>query len=158
MAGFLDQYGVADTQREKRRRIVIGSVLALVLIGAFSYFFFRTWSEERTVRAFLDSLSRQDFQGAYKYWGCSQDKPNYEPERFNEDWGPSTPYSNGSAAKVSNVDFCDTGVVFSLTYPNADPVSLWVERSTNVISFSPWPRCPGRHWEFRQFFRNLFSS
>ena len=59
---------------------------------------------------------------------------------------------------MNNVDFCDKGVVFSVAFPGTnDPAALWVERSTNVISFAPWAQCPGRHWNFKQFFKNLFS-
>lgn len=159
MAGFLDEYGVAEARKEGLIKRIILFGLAAVLVGGGLYFYFRTWSQERTVKEFLAALSRKDFQGAYKMWGCTQDTPcrNYEPEKFNEDWGPSTPYANGSAAKIDNVDFCGDGVVFSISYPNAGPVSLWVERATNVISFAPWPRCPGRHLEFGRFFKSLFS-
>src|SRR5262249_26811804 len=119
----------------------------------------RTWRQEQVVKQFLGTLDRKEFQQAYRMWGCTPETPcpNYDPDRFNEDWGPSTVYSHGSSAKVENVDFCGDGVVFQLSYPNADPVSLWVERSTNVITFAPWARCPGRHWEFGRFFRSLFS-
>ena len=159
MAEFLDQYGVADAHKErKRKRIILGSLVAIVL-GVTGYFYFRTWSEERVVKEFFATLEKKDFQGAYRMWGCSQDKPcdNYDPRRFNEDWGPDTPYAKGAAAQIANVDFCDTGVVILVNYPNASPVSLRVERSTKVIGFSPWPRCPGRHLEIGRFFSNLFG-
>ncbi|MGH9594991.1 MAG: hypothetical protein ACRD5L_18000, partial [Bryobacteraceae bacterium] len=70
----------------------------------------------------------------------------------------STPYANAAAAKIDNIDYCDEGVVFSISYPRADPVALWVETSSDIISFAPWPRCPGRHLQFRQFLRRIFSS
>jgi hypothetical protein len=93
---------------------------------------------------------------------CPPENPcKYNPfDRFEQDWGPATPYSHGGAAKVANVDYCGEGVVFNISYPNADPVVLWVERGTNIISFAPqdWERCPGRHWQFRRFFKSLFSS
>jgi hypothetical protein len=159
MPGFLDDYGVADERRSRAwKRIVLG-VLLVAICGTFGYFFFRTWSEERIVKDFLATLDKGDYQGAYRMWGCTQDTPcrNYDPSRFNEDWGPDTPYHKGSSAKIDNIDFCDSGVVFLVNYPNAKPVSLWVERSTKIISFAPWERCPGRHWEFKRFFRSLFA-
>ena len=159
MAGFLDGYGVADARKERRRKRVILWSLATVLAVAAGFLYFRTWREERVVKEFFATLDRRDFQGAYRMFGCTQDTPcpNYDPARFIEDWGPDTPYAKGSSARVANVDFCDSGVVFLVNYPNAEPVSLWVERSSRVISFAPWPRCPGRHWEFGRFFRSLFS-
>jgi hypothetical protein len=94
-------------------------------------------------------------------WCPTETSCKYNPfESFQKDWGPATPYSHGSAAKVDNVDYCGESVVFNVSYPNADPLVLVVDRSTNVIGFAPsdWERCPGRHWQFRRFFKSLFSS
>ena len=117
MAGILDEgYGVKDSRKERiRRRAVLGT-LAVVLAGTFLYFYFRTWPQERVMQQFLAALERKDFQGAYKMFGCSQDAPcpNYEPERFNRDFGPDTPYWHGAAAQVLNVDYCDDVVVFNV--------------------------------------------
>jgi hypothetical protein len=160
MAGYLDTYGVADERRGRIvRRVAVWS-LSIVVVSALAYFYFRTWREERVVKQFLAAIAQQDFQGAYKMFGCTQDTPcrYYPPDQFTQDWGPSTPYANASAAKIDNIDYCDAGVVFSISYPKAEPVSLWVETSSRVISFAPWPRCPGRHWQFRQFIRGLFAS
>jgi hypothetical protein len=158
--GFLDQYGAGDERRARvRKRIIGGILLAAILLGG-GYYYFLTWREERVVKEFLATLDRRDFQGAYRMWGCTQDTPcpNYDPGRFNQDWGPDTPYSKGSAATVANVDFCGDGVVFLLRWPDVEPVSLWVDRSTKVLSFAPWERCPGRHWEFKRFFSSLFGT
>ena len=62
-----------------------------------------------------------------------------------------------SRAKLDIVDYCGSGVVVALAYPGKEGVSLWVERGTNVISFAPWERCPGRHLQLGAFFRSLFS-
>jgi hypothetical protein len=158
MAGYLDQYGVADARREGRiKKIVLWSLLVIV-VGAVGYFTFRTWGQERVVKEFLSTLSRGDYQAAYKMW-CTPEAPcrDYDQARFDEDWGPKSPYANAQAAKVDNVDFCDAGVVFSISAPGAMPVSLWVERATNIITFAPWPQCPGRHLQLKQFFKNIFS-
>jgi hypothetical protein len=153
MPGILDEgYGVADARREKlKKRIVIFGLLG-VLVAAILYFNFRTWGEERTVKQFLATLERKDYQGGYQMWA----RKNYDPKRYIEDWGPDSQYSKQSAS-IANVDYCGDGVVISLTYPNAEPVVLIVDRQTKEISFSPWPRCPGRHWEFKRFFQSLFS-
>src|SRR5216684_5000677 len=160
MPGILDEnYGVADARKERRKKIVIVAGLVAVVLAAVVYFTVRTWPQERVMKEFLATLDRKEFQQAYRMWGCTPESPcrYYEPDRFTEDWGPSSKYSQGSVAKIENIDFCGDGVVFQLSYPNAEPVSLWVERSTSVISFAPWPRCPGRHLEFGRFFKSLFS-
>jgi hypothetical protein len=162
MAGYLDQYGVADRKRESAiKKIILVFVLAIAAYVAWlgDAFGVRTWSQARAVDGFLEMLAKQDYQAAYRMWGCTPETPckAYDMGKFSEDWGPKSAYSKASQAKVENVDYCDAGVVFNLTFPGAEPVNLWVERATNVISFSPWPQCPGRHWQFRQFFKKLFS-
>jgi hypothetical protein len=160
MPGFLDNYGIADERRGRLvKRLAIWG-LTIVVVSSLAYLYFRTWRQEKVVKQFLVAIAQQDFQGAYKMWGCTQDTPcrNYPPEKFTEDWGPSTPYANAAAAKIDNIDYCDSGVVFSISYPRADPVFLYVETSSGIVGFSPWPRCPGPHWQFRQFFRSLFAS
>jgi hypothetical protein len=160
MPGYLDTYGVADERRGRIIKRILIWGLTVAVVSTSAYFYFRTWRQEKVVKQFLAAIAQQDFQGAYKMWGCTQDTPcrYYPPEKFTEDWGPSTPYANASAAKIENIDYCDAGVVFSISYPKADPIALWVETSNSTISFAPWARCPGRHWQFRQFFHQLFSS
>ena len=162
MADFFDQYEAANALKQNQRkrfiRVLVAGFAALAL-GVTGYFYFRTWSEERVVNEFFASLDRKDFQGAYRMWGCSQEKPcdNYDPKRFNEDWGPDTPYSKVSTATLDQVDFCGEGVVVRINYPKAEAVSLWVDRSTKLLSFAPWPRCPGKHLEFGRLLSRLFN-
>ena len=161
MQGFLDSYGAGEQSRGRWIKWVVLSVLAVGIAGACSYLYFRTWTEERTLQRFFTTLENKDFQAAYRMWCPTDSACKYNPfEMFQKDWGPSTPYSHGSAAKVDNIDFCGEGVVFNVSYPNADPLVLWVERGSETISFAPsdWERCPGRHWQFRRFFKSLFSS
>ena len=162
MGGFLGAYE-DQAERQYRRswllkRIILG-VLVVGIAGATAYYTFRTHDEEQVVKQFLDDLQQQRYQEAYKLWGCTPDTPckYYPPDKFTEDWGPSSHYANAAAFKVDHVDFCDDGVVFDLTYPKSDDVGLWVQRSTNVLGFAPWPRCPGRHLHLREFFKSLFN-
>jgi limonene-1,2-epoxide hydrolase len=159
MAGYLDQYGVAEARREGRLKRIILVAAAAVVVAVIGYFTFRTWGQERVVNQFLATLSRKDYQSAYRMWGCTPETPCkfYDLQKFDEDWGPKSSYANADNAKVDTIDYCDAGVVFDLSFPGADPVALYVERSTNIISFAPWPQCPGRHWQFRQFFKKMFS-
>lgn len=161
MGGFLDAYGVAEERRARLlRRIKRFGLLGLAVVVAalVAYFGLRTRSQERVMAQFLDDLRNKNYPDAYKLW-CNQDTPcKYYPlESFQEDWGASSRYANASAIDIQHVDYCDTGVVFTMAYPNADPIGLWVERSTGVISFAPWPRCPGRHLQLGAFFKSLFS-
>lgn len=160
MPGYLDTYGVVEERRGRIIKRLVIWTLSILVVSALSYFYFRTWRQEKVIQRFLAAISKQDFQGAYKMWGCTQDAPcrNYPPEMFTQDWGPTTPYANASEAKIDNIDYCDEGVVFTISFPKANPVTLYVDTSSEVVGFSAWPRCPGRHWQFRQFFHKLFSS
>jgi hypothetical protein len=62
-----------------------------------------------------------------------------------------------SDLKFGAVDYCGSGVVFEATYPNTMPFGLWVERSTNLISFAPYQRCPGKHLQLGAFFKRLWG-
>jgi hypothetical protein len=158
MAGYLDAYGVSDQRRERLvKRIAIGTV-SVVVIVAVLYFSLRTHNEERVVSQFLELLEHQQYQDAYKLWGCPENCKFYAPDKFLEDWGPKSPYTQPSAFKIEHVDVCDDGVVFDLSYPkSSDDVGLWVNRATKFISFSPEPRCPGKHLQLGAFFKSLFS-
>ena len=161
MPGFLDTYGAGEERRGRWIKWTVLSVLAVAIVSTCSYLYFRTWTQEQTLKRFFATLESRDFRGAYKMWCPTADFCRYNPfDKFQQDWGPSTPYSHGSAAKVDNIDYCGEGVVFNISYPNADKLVLWVERATNIISFAPsdWERCPGKHWQFRRFFKSLFSS
>jgi hypothetical protein len=160
MAGYLDAYGAGDEKRERLvKRIVIWG-LAVVVTGAALYFIFRNYSQEQTVKQFFHLLEQKDYQDAYKMWGCTQDTPckYYPPDKFTEDWGPSSPFANVSAAKIIHVDACGTGVVFNLRVPNSEDVGLWVQRDTNTISFAPWARCPGPHLQVWEFLRSRLGK
>ncbi|HEY1760185.1 MAG TPA: hypothetical protein VGG72_32730 [Bryobacteraceae bacterium] len=158
MAGYLDSYGVADERREKLvKRIVIVTLSAIIIVSVL-YFSFRTHGQEKVMSQFFQDLEQQKYQEAYKLWGCPENCKYYPPDKFLEDWGPKSPYGSASAFKIQHIDYCDEGVVFDVTYPKApEDVGLWVNRSTDFISFNPTPRCPGRHLQLGAFFHNLFS-
>jgi hypothetical protein len=155
MAGYLDSYGVVDQRRERLIKQVVIWSLSAIVVAAVLYFSLRTRAQERVVSQFIEDLEHQQYQEAYKLWGCPENCKYYEPEKFLEDWGPSSPFAKTSAIKITHIDYCDEGVVFDLGLP--DNQGLWVNRSTNFISFFDAPRCPGRHLQLGAFFRSLFS-
>jgi hypothetical protein len=66
MAGYLDQYGAGEEQREKIIKIVAFSVLAALVIGGILFFIFHNYAQERTVTRFFERLQAHDYQGAYE--------------------------------------------------------------------------------------------
>lgn len=160
MAGYLDEYGVADARREKNiKYIVIGLVIAAI-IGLSGFFFFRNRPEDSIAEHFLDALRGKNYSEAYAMWGCTPQTPcrYYAMDRFLEDWSSTGTYKNAAAMKIAHVDACDTGVVFDISYPGADDQGLWVERSTKILSFAPWPRCPGPHLQIMEFLKSRFGG
>jgi hypothetical protein len=160
MAGFLDEYGVADERRERTIKRVVIAVVIAVVVGLSAFFFFRNRSEEAVMDRFLTTLRDKNYQQGYAMWGCTPQTPcrYYSPERYVEDWGAAGPYKNPADIKIEHVDACDTGVVFDLSYPGADEQGLWVERKTKILSFAPWPRCPGPHLQIVDFLKSRFGG
>jgi hypothetical protein len=162
MAGFLDSnYGVSDARKERRIKRIVLLSLSILIFGAVLYFTFRNWREERVVNQFLSLLKQQNYQDAYKLFGCTQDTPckYYPPDKFNEDWGPAGEYKDAGAAKIQNEDVCGSGVIFTVAIPKKDLLGLWVESSTKVLGFAPngWSRCPGKHWQLWEYLKSRFS-
>jgi hypothetical protein len=157
MSGFLDStYGVADAQRERRTKLIVLSSLGILIVGTILYFTFRNWRQEQAVKQFLSLLQQQKYQDAFKLWDSNK---YYGPDRFIEDWGPSGVYKDIANAKVDAEDTCGSGVFFFLRAPNAKPVGLLVQSSTNLLGFAPsdWERCPGRHLQLWEYLKSRFS-
>lgn len=160
MSDYLAGYGAGDEKRERRtKRIVLGSIV-LIAVVVLLYSLFHNFREERTARRFLETLRSHDYQSAYHMWGCTDQTPcrDYSMERFLSDWGPNGTYRDPSKLSFGDVDSCGGGVVLTIQYPEGDPAGLYVDRSTKILSFAPWPRCPGRHWNFKAAWQNLFGS
>lgn len=158
MPGYMEGYGTGDERRSlwMKRVFFIGIPAILLSIGAF--FYLRTWSQERTMAKFLDALEQQKYEEAYAMW-CNAEHPcrYYPMDKFEEDWGPSGVYGNISQLKLETVDYCGSQVVFQYNYPNTQPFGLSVERATNVVSFFPYPRCPGKHLQIGAFLKRIFG-
>ena len=161
MAGYLETYGEAEERSAKKTRMVklffvslgVGSVLAFLLLT-----FFKNYSEEQRVKAFVDTLKKQDYRAAYAMWGCTEATPcrDYSFDKFQDDWGPKSAHADASLAQVGDGDTCGTGVMVPVDYKGAEQVQLWIERGTKTIGFSPDPECRKRRWRFGAFFKSLF--
>jgi hypothetical protein len=156
MSSFLDTYGAED---ERRLRIIKRSAIAVgaaIIIAIAAYLFFQNFREKQVVKGFLAEINAGHYQAAYRLWGCSDTHscPEYNYQKFLEDWGPKQTRSNW---RISDVDGCPTGVVVTVSAAGQSS-PLWVERSDKRLSFSPWPECQGRRWRFRQFFHRIIGG
>ena len=156
MAGYLEGYGAGEERRETLLKRVALIVVVILVAGGTLFLVFRNYSEKQTVKQYLTLLRAGNYQAAYTMWHA--DPREYPFQKFMEDWGPKSSHASASSLHIENVEACGSGVVFGLTYPGQEPISLWVERANNAISFSPWPQCPGRHWHMLAFVKSLFGK
>lgn len=159
MAGYLEDYGVQDARRGKiiKRIVIIG--LGTVATALVLFLVFRNFSERRVANAFLDAVKSKNYQQAYEKWGCTAAAPcrDYKFEKFMEDWGPNGVYKRVDEANYTIEDVCGPGVVFTLVIPGTEePVGIYVNRTDRVVSYAPWPRCPGRHLHLWEFIKSKF--
>ncbi len=160
--GYLESYGAAEEKRARTRRWVKASIIifvAVVAVGSILFSAFRNYSEEQRVKSFLALLQNHNYAEAYQMWGCNDSHPcpNYRYDKFLEDWGPKSTHADESSARIAISQACGSGVLLRVDYKNADPMPLWVERKTDVLSYAPWQECPGRHLHVGAWLRSLFS-
>jgi hypothetical protein len=164
MASYLEAYGAAEQHRARVVAVVknCSIVLAIALVaGLILFVVFRNHSEEKQAKNFLGQLETHNYAAAYTMWGCTENHPcpQYSYAKFLEDWGPKSAHAaNPTAAAIGLSQSCGSGVVVRLDYKGADSIPLWVERDSGVISFAPWPECPGRHLHFGAWLKSLFGG
>ena len=163
MSSYLEAYGAAEERHARTGKIVKRVSIALggiLLVALILFAFFRNFFEERRAKNFLAELSTHNYQSAYAMWGCTEAHPcpDYSFAKFQQDWGPKSDFANPAATQIALSQSCGSGVVIQLNYkPSQDPVALWVERDSGVISFAPWVECPGRHLHFRAWLKSVFG-
>lgn len=144
MSDYLSTYGVQEAKREKRWKIAIWSILIIATVWTSAYFFFRTYFEKQTMDRFLALLKERNYPAAYEMWGCTKQKPcrDYAFEKFLEDWGPGSLWSDPHYAEIAKVRYCGDTVIFNM-FIKGDDVNLVVNKATQEIGFAPWATCTG---------------
>jgi hypothetical protein len=144
MPGYLAQYGEGEEQREKVIRWIVVSVLLVSVTGGILYFFLKNYKQESQARTFFSLLEKQDYQGAYTVWGCTEATPcrDYAFNTFMEDWGPKSSRADISSYSIRKSRSCGSGVILTVDFGKNQQEKLWVERRDLTIGFSPWPGCP----------------
>jgi hypothetical protein len=147
MAGYLEQYGAGEEQRERRAKIVkivAIALVAVVLISSALFFNFHNYREERQVKQFLSRLDARDYKAAYALFGCTDASPcRYYPfDKFMEDWGPDSGHPGFAGARITRSRSCGSGVLMTVDYGQNRQEKLWVERRDMSIGFPPVQGCP----------------
>jgi len=154
MPGYLDQYGAGEEQRESFVKRAIIAVVAIVVLGSLGWYILEDHHQEGVVKTFLGSVRKGDLQTAYREWGCTAAKPctGYSFEKFLTDWGPATAGAPANddgppdLGKLSLADSesCNNGVFLTVEVNSKRTEKLWVDKSSDDISFAPYPICPHR--------------
>lgn len=162
MSSYLEAYGAAEAKHARTARIVKLTAMvtaAVLIVGLLLYAFFKDYSEEQRVKSFVALLQSRNYQEAYRFFGCSEAQPcpNYRFDKFMDDWGPKSEHADALSAHLGEVQSCGDGVLVQIAYKGSDLVPLYVDRNTKVVSFAPWPECPGRHWRIGAALKSLFG-
>ena len=144
MAGYLDQYGAGDERRNALIKRVIYVIVGLIVFVALPWYLFKNHSYEGRVRSFFDLLRKHDYPTAYRTWGCGEPKTcdGYPYNRFLEDWGEKG--ADPAALRILDSESCGSGVMLTVRASRDRQDTLWVEKSTGIISFAPQPVCPNK--------------
>jgi hypothetical protein len=163
MPGYLEEYGAGEEKRGKIIRWTLLGVVGALAVGAVLYFALRNFSEDRVARQFVAALQQKDYERAYRFWGCSPEKPcrDYQFDKFMEDWGPKSPYADASNVRIEHPQLtpgalgwirnalgiqysCQDGVIYNLNFGKGEPALIYVLRKDGTIGFAPWPVCAPR--------------
>jgi hypothetical protein len=144
MAGYLDQYGAGE---ERRNRIIIRSIVTVVVLGVVGtlwWYLMLNHRQEGVVKDFVAALKRGDTQAAYQIWGCTSSRPcpAYTYEKFLEDWGPGPDGPDSSILALTDSEACNKSVMLKVQVNAKRTEQLWMDRTSDMISFAPFPICP----------------
>ena len=121
-------------RRERRRKRIVIVGVAVLLLGAFLYYQFKNYPQEREVKKFLTALQRDDLRGAYQIWKPTS---SYAFEDFQRDWGPKGDYGKVQSFKIVGSRSRGSGVIVTATI-NGREATVWVQRSDKSLTFPPF--------------------
>jgi len=153
MPSYLDQYGAGEEKRNKLIARAAVSVVVIVVVTSVGWYLLKNRHQENVVRTFLAEVRRGDYQGAYRDWGCTSDKPcrGYDFQRFLGDWGSGASAGGSSNSGgppdlgvlgLTDSESCNNGVLLTVEVNRTRTEKLWVDRSNDAINFAPYPICP----------------
>ena len=144
MAGYLDQYGAGE---ERRNRIIIRSIVTVVvlaIVAALGWYLLLNHRQESAVKNFVAAVKRGDTQAAYQIWGCTSSRPcpDYTYDKFLKDWGPGPEGPDPNALALTDSEACNNSVMLTVRVNSKRTEQLWMDRTSDMISFTPTPICP----------------
>jgi len=154
MPGYLDQYGAGEERRNKIILRAIVAVVSVTVLSSLAWYLLKNHHQESVVKGFLGAVRSGDLKSAYQIWGCTATKPcsGYSFEKFGGDWGAvpgAQPNPDGapdlSILGITDSESCNSGVLLTVGVNRTRTEKLWVDRSSDVINFAPYPICPHKN-------------
>jgi hypothetical protein len=135
-----------DPAKERRRKIVIASVIVAVLVLLALGWFYRNWPEEHVADKFFGALQKQDFETAYATyfhdpnWRQHPQKySRYPYSDFYQDWGPGGEWGLVKSHKIygSATSQEGTGVIVEvIVNDRAEHARLFVQKTDKTITLA----------------------
>jgi hypothetical protein len=150
--GLMDAQEYDPRPAQRRWRLIITAVVVIAVPLGVWYFFFYYWPEEHVVNRFFQAIERKDFETAYAIWEADpnwkqhpEKYPDYTLNQFRQDWGPQgeygviTSHEIDCSTELPKKDFQTASGVIVVVKVNkiASTKSLWVEKKSESITFSP---------------------
>jgi hypothetical protein len=137
-----------DLARERRRKIIISTIVVAVLVISWLAWALRFWPEERVADKFFATLQKQDYESAYGIYFADpgwkqhpQAHAQYPFNEFRQDWGPGSEWGLIKTYKIEASGYCPGGtagvVVQIVVNDRADRARVWVQKSDKTLSFPP---------------------
>jgi hypothetical protein len=145
---LLDAKQYDEAASKRRRNLIAGIVVAVLLISYFAWEF-RNYPEERIADHFFTALQKQQFENAYGIWmhdpSWQQHPQNYKQYPYNEfftDWGPGGEWGLIKSYKIyasGTPPGGGSGVVVEVEVnQRAEHARVWVQKSDKTMTFSPY--------------------
>ena len=145
---LLDAKQFDEAASKRRRNLIAGIVVAVLLVGYFAWEF-RNYPEERIADHFFAALQKQDYEKAYGIWmhdaEWRQHPQNYKQYPYNEfytDWGPGGEWGLIKSYKIyasGTPPGGGSGVVVEVEVnQRAEHARVWVQKSDKTMTFSPY--------------------
>jgi hypothetical protein len=105
---LLDAPSFNPARARKRRNIILGA-LVFILVGVVFVWYFWNWPAEHRVSRFFEALEQQQFERAYGIWNDDADWQQhpakysgaaYPYNKFLDDWGLSGEYGKITSYKI----------------------------------------------------------
>lgn len=137
-----------DAARARRRKIIIGvSILVVIVLVALAWMY-RNWPEERVVSDFFAALQHQDYESAYAIyfndptWRQHQEKyTQYAYADFYRDWGPGGEWGLIKSFRIygsANTKGLGGVIVEVVVNQRAEHARMFVLRSDKTITVYPY--------------------